>query len=283
MIFWVASYPKSGNTWLRTLLCSYYFSSDGFFSQKLLEKIRQFPEKKYFRSFNYNSNVVTDTSKFWIKAQELINSDNKLKFFKTHNILGTINKNKFTNKENTLGGIYIVRDPRNVITSIQNHYEFSKEEALEFVLNEKKYIHDFNLKNDFGDFQLISSWERNYQSWIKQNIFPVKAIKYEDLEKNTFEIFRDIIEFIENITGENRPFDTKKAKNAIGSTSFEKMKNLENTTGFVEAVESKKNSKKIPFFYLGPKNDWKNIFDYNYQKKLNSIFETNLKELNYFK
>ena len=45
MIFWVASYPKSGNTWLRALLASYYYSKDGTFDQKLLKKIEQFPQK----------------------------------------------------------------------------------------------------------------------------------------------------------------------------------------------------------------------------------------------
>ena len=122
MIFWIASYPKSGNTWLRALLSSYFYSKDGIFKQILLENIAQFPEKKHFDCFAYDPKIVTDTSKYWIKAQEKINSDNKLKFFKTHNILGSINNNNFTNKKNTIGGIYIVRDPRNVLTSIQNHY-----------------------------------------------------------------------------------------------------------------------------------------------------------------
>ena len=54
MIFWVASYPKSGNTWLRALLASYYFSNDGTFDQKLLKKIEQFPQKKnFFSNFDY--------------------------------------------------------------------------------------------------------------------------------------------------------------------------------------------------------------------------------------
>ena len=48
MIFWIASYPKSGNTWLRALLSAYYFTNDGFFlNDKLLENIGQFPKKKY--------------------------------------------------------------------------------------------------------------------------------------------------------------------------------------------------------------------------------------------
>ena len=155
MIFWIASYPKSGNTWLRALLSSYFYSEDGIFDQKLLENIDQFPEKKYFKSFKYDPKVITDTSKFWIKAQELINKDNKLKFLKTHNILGAIDNNKFTNKKNTLGAIYIVRDPRNIITSLQNHYELDKDEALKFILNEKNIFMIFVHKAIIVIFNLL--------------------------------------------------------------------------------------------------------------------------------
>ena len=82
MIFWIASYPKSGNTWLRALLSSYYYSDDGFFNQNLLEKIGQFPEKRHFNYFNYNPKIVTDTSRFWVEAQNKINEDKKIKFLK---------------------------------------------------------------------------------------------------------------------------------------------------------------------------------------------------------
>jgi hypothetical protein len=281
MIFWIASYPKSGNTWLRALLSSYYFSEDGTFNQKYLKMIDQFPQKSYFKSFNYNPKIVSDTSQFWIKAQEKINENNKLNFFKTHNILGSINKTNFTNKKNTLAAIYIVRDPRNIITSIQNHYELSKDEALKFMLNEKKFIYNYNTKDDFSDFQFISSWEKNYNSWINQKIFPVKIVKYEDLVSKTFDTFRDIVKFIQNNTGIKKNFNHLRAQNSVKSTNFNNMKNIEKNIGFQESVLSKNDSKKIPFFHLGPKNDWKNIFDQNYQKKLNSIFGTNLKELNY--
>ena len=281
MIFWIASYPKSGNTWLRALLSSYYYSDDGFFNQRLLDNIDQFPEKTYFSDFNYDPKNIIDTSKFWIKAQEKINRDNKLKFLKTHNILGEINKFSFTDKKNSIGGLYIVRDPRNVITSIQNHFELNKDDALNFMLDDKKFIYDFRKKNDFGDFQFISSWEKNYQSWITQKNIPIKLIKYEDLNNSTYEIFKEIINFIEKTLGTYRKLNISKIKNSIYSTSFEKMKNIENKDGFNESVLSKSDPKKIPFFHLGPKNDWKTIFDQNYQKKLNLTFNKNLKELNY--
>ena len=281
MIFWIASYPKSGNTWLRALLSSYYYSDDGFFNQKLLEKIGQFPEKIHFTNFNYNPKIVTDTSRFWIKAQEKINEDKKVRFFKTHNILGAINGNKFTNVKTTIGGIYVIRDPRNVITSIQNHYELSKDDALKFMLSEKKFIHDYHSKDDYSDFQFISSWEKNYQSWIKQNSFPLKIIKYEDLNNKTFEIFKKIIEFINGITGNKKEFNEVKAKNSIKSTTFDKMKDIEKKQGFLESILSKNDSKKIPFFHLGPENNWRKILDNSTKYKLTNIFKKNLKELSY--
>ncbi len=61
------------------------------------------------------------------------------------------------------------------------------------------------------------------------------------------------------------------------------MKNLEKNHGFFESILSKNENKKIPFFHLGPRNDWRSIFDKNYQEKLKSIFENNLNELNYSK
>ncbi len=281
MIFWIASYPKSGNTWLRSLLSAYYYSDNGIFDQTLLMRIGQFPERKYFTDFEYDSTVVADTSKFWIKAQEKINIDKKLRFFKTHNVLGAINGNKFTNLKNTIGCIYIVRDPRNVITSLKNHYEITNDEALNFMVNEKKFIYDYHKKNDYGDFQFISSWEKNYKSWIDQNFLKVKLIKYENLYDNTFNVFQDLIQFIEKITKNKNHFDKIKAKNAIESSSFEKLKNIEKTQGFSESILSKSVSKKIPFFYLGPKNNWKKILNKEHQNKLNTIFNKNLKELKY--
>ena len=281
MIFWIASYPKSGNTWLRSLLSAYYYSSDGNFNQKLLKNISQFPQKHHFANFDYNPKIVTDTSRFWIKAQNEINRDSKLKFFKTHNILGAINNNNFTNKENSIGGIYLVRDPRNIITSLQNHFELNKDEALKFMLSEKKYLYDYYQTNDFSDFQFISSWEKNYKSWTKQDIFPIKVIKYEELMNNTFETFKEIILFIEKIKKIKKIFIESKAKNSIQSTSFNKMKKIEQSKGFKESVLSKNHSKKIPFFHLGPKNDWKKIFNEDFIKNVTLKFKPLLKELNY--
>ena len=282
MIFWIASYPKSGNTWIRSLLCSYYYTNDGVFTDDtLLKNIGQFPEKKYFEKFNYNSSVPGDTARFWIKAQELINQDKKLRFFKTHNFLGMINNTQFTNEKYTLAAIYILRDPRNIITSLKYHFEMSYEESLKFMLNERKFTYDYFKKNDYGDFQFLSSWEKNYQTWINNKIFPTLVIKYEDLISNTYDEFKKIIKFIDNLINKKNEFDKKKVLNSLSSTSFSNLKKIENIKGFSESLNSKTNNKKIPFFHLGPENNWENKLDKDFKIKVNEVFKKNLEELRY--
>tara|TARA_Y100001970_G_scaffold153026_1_gene187447 strand:- start:6146 stop:7000 length:855 start_codon:yes stop_codon:yes gene_type:complete len=283
MIFWIASYPKNGNTWLRSVLSAYYFTEDGnFTNDKILKSIPQFPEKKYFANFSYDKSIPTSTSKFWIKAQEIINKEKKIKFFKTHNVYGSLNNNEFSNKYNSIGAVYIIRDPRNVITSIMNHFEMKKEEALNFMINEKKFTYDFFKKNDYSDFQFISSWEKNYKSWINNNDFPVKLIKYEDLINQTFNVVKELINFINKTCQLNFNFNKLKAQKAINSTSFEKLKKIEKNYGFSESIKSKKqDNNKVPFFHLGPKNNWQKIFDSSFTDKLNEIFKESLQELHY--
>ena len=281
MIIWIASYPKSGNTWLRSLISSYYFSKKGFFDQNNLKLVDQFPEKKYLKDFKYKKEIPGETAKYWIEAQNKINSEKKIRFFKTHNFLGSFNNHEFTNRANTLGAIYIVRDPRNVITSLKNHYDMNYEDALNFIKSDRKFIYDFTKKDDYSDVQIISSWEKNYQSWKNNKIFPIKFIRYEDLDNETFKVFKSVIEFISIISTDRKSFNREKAINSINSTSFETLKSLEKTRGFSESVLSNKTKKKIPFFYLGPKNNWKKILDKDIKVNLEKNFRQSLKDINY--
>ncbi|MDA9696630.1 sulfotransferase domain-containing protein [Candidatus Pelagibacter sp.] len=283
MIFWIASYPKSGNTWLRALISSYYYTNDGEFRENIIKKIGQFPEKRFFTEFKYDPKIVTDTTRFWIKAQQKINEDNQLRFFKTHNVFGKLNNYDFTDSKNSVGCIYVIRDPRNVITSIKNHYELNDDQALKWMMNEKNYIYDVsNLEKDgYSDFQFISSWSTNYKSWKLQKKIPLKIIKYEDLLSKTYSVFKDVIQFINKITEKENKIDNTKIKNAVNSTLFDKLKNYEIKNGFSEAIQSKKKNEKIPFFFLGPKNDWKKILDQNLQIKISSAFKDDFSELGY--
>ena len=283
MIVWLASYPKSGNTWIRALLASYYYSEKGEFEFKLLNKIYGFPARRFFRDYKDSLNSVDDTVKYWIKAQEKINIDKKLRFFKTHNSFGALNNNHFTDSKNSIGAIYIIRDPRNVITSLKNHYELSDDQALKWMINKKNYIYEVDNfeKYGYGNFQFISSWSMNYKSWKVQNKIPIKIVRYEDLLSETYVIFKDIIKFINKTTFNNEKINIDKLKNSVSSTFFDKLKDDEDKNGFLEAVVSKKNKTKIPFFYLGPKNDWKKILTKKLQNEISDVFKNEFNELGY--
>ena len=157
------------------------------------------------------------------------------------------------------------------------------ETSIKWMTNSKNYIYDItNVKKDgYSDFQFISSWNMNYKSWRVQKKIPIKIIQYEDLLKETFVVFKDIIEFINKTLNIKEEVNRDKLKNSVNSTSFNKLKSDEKKNGFVEAVPSKKNEKKIPFFNLGPDNDWRKILDKDQQSNLTKIFKEDLIELGY--
>ena len=76
MIIWIASYPKSGNTWVRSFLTN-YFSNDNDFSFKQLNKIKKFPNKDLFNELNIDYSNFNNVPSSWILMQEYINIKNE--------------------------------------------------------------------------------------------------------------------------------------------------------------------------------------------------------------
>ena len=278
MIIWIASYPKSGNTYLRSFLASYYFSKKGKFDFKLLMNILQFPSirfsQKDFLSFN-------DAANNWISNQKFFFSKNKLFFLKTHNSLNKFNNFEFTTANETLGAIYIVRDPRNVITSMCNHYSFTLEHALEKMLDKNASLSEKASNGDCSNFTFLGSWSEHYKSWKNNKKFRVLFIRYEDLKDNKELIFKKIINFIEELKGKEKDeFNENKFYNSINSTNFVNLKNKENNEGFEESsINSVK--KKVNFFNMGFKNDWRKLLSKEIVEKISLQFENELKEIGY--
>ena len=285
MIIWIASYPKSGNTWIRSLLSSYLFSKDGKFSFKLLKNIEQFSSKDFLSDKLKSSHHQDTISKNWIPSQKIINRDKKIHILKTHNALCSINGNNFTDSFNTTAVIYIVRDPRNLITALSHHYELSLDEAFSFLTNKRKIIFPVNIENyeknikESEDFNFLGDWSTHYQSWKNINFCPIKIIKYEDCLIDAQKVFVSTLNFLSKFL--KFEFDKKKINSSLTSTSFKNLSQMENKEGFYESATASKTMKKIKFFNLGKKNNWKSLLDKKIVKKIESRFKNEMSELGY--
>ena len=153
-------------------------------------------------------------------------------FFKTHSSLNKIKKNYFTDKSVSLGCIYVVRDPRNVITSYKNFENFGYQKMLKIMMDENSFLHSSKTtqrKLKIKGMEIISSWGQNYNSWVNNNLgIPICLVKYEDLIKNTLAELQKIFEFIKKLNSEKKTsFDLDRGKTTVLETGFNNLKKLE--------------------------------------------------------
>ena len=279
MIIWISSYPKSGNTWVRALLSSYFYSKDGNFHFDLLEHIKEFPKHSdYLNEISVSRNIA-EIAKEWIPAQRKLNlkHNNSTFFLKTHSTICNVEGSHFIDKENSLGAIYVVRDPRNVILSLSNHFDLSIEKSLEMICNKKQIITNPTKKNRYIGFTVLSDWQNHYRTWKNCKLVEVKIVKYEDLILSPKNTFISILNFINKFMQVD--IDEDRIKNVLMSTEFSKLQQSENKYGFKESSNMSGFNKK--FFNLGPKNDWRHILDDRNRNKIEKCFQVEMKELGY--
>ena len=283
MFVWLTSYPKSGNTLVRSLLASYFFSKDGICNFDLIKNIKQFPNIALFERLGVDIKNQKEVFKNYIKVQESINKKNEVQFLKTHSYLFNIEGNDFTNLNNSLGVIYIVRDPRNVVTSFANFMSISPMDAADHLIHTTQ-IGGNPLDKDLSSRSIVytGTWNGNFNSWkLFKSSGKYLLIKYEDLIIDKEATLKKILKFIHRLKKADFVVDQIKIKNIIESTSFEKMQDLEKKTNFNESKTNNKTGEKKPFFYLGQKNNWKKLLDLEVIKKIENAFEKEMKELEY--
>ena len=270
MIIWLASYPKSGNTWLRSFLVNYLNKHTSNFEFSLLEQINKFPNVELFDQLNVNFNKFSEIIKNWINMQEFINLKNEFTYLKTHNAMCTINNYPFTNKQNTIGFIYLVRDPRDVILSYSHHLKKSIEYTFDIMKQNsfERFPHQGNPTHQV----MMGSWAENYKSWKNFSLVKKIIIKYEDLILSPYETFFKIINYLNKIN--DLPIYEKMIKKSIDNTSFKNLQNLEKKFGFKEKKDG-------VFFRKGKSGDWKNELDKKIAFQIEQAFEEEMKELNY--
>ena len=266
MIIWIASYPKSGNTWVRLFLKSYYKNLNKDFISHTFPKIQDLLDL----SIDYRNFI--EIVKNWETIQDKLNLDKKLKFLKTHNALCTINGSKFTSKKNTIGAIYLVRDPRDVLVSYSAHLGQTYNQVLKGMIDPNNgELADY--KNEEWRRSIMGKWSDHYNSWKSYNYGNILTIKYEDLSKNPFKEFSKIINYLNKV--DNIEVNRNLILKSIDETSFEKLKKEEEIFGFEEATNHTK------FFRKGKVGDWKNNVDKSLIYQIEKIFNKEMKELGY--
>ena len=195
MILWLASYPKSGNTLLRSFLSTYFFSKDGNFNFDLLRNIKQYPNNKLFAELGVDISNRHEIAKNHLNAQKLINQNKKsFQFWKTHSSFVKMDGYSFTDLNNTLGVIYIVRDPRDVVISYAHHNNQTIKQTLKMI--NQNYILGAEIKDSIPVY--LGSWSYNYNSWkvfknINLNNIKDKKINIEKEWFNTIKIDKKVI------------------------------------------------------------------------------------------
>lgn len=290
-IFWISSYPKSGNTLVRAILCGMFFSEDGKISLENLDHISQFETTRrlnFIKEINkndfYKLNDLKILSKYWQKIQT--NQELQIKkgfgFLKTHSCLVSIKKNFFTSEDITKGYIYIIRDPRDVCISWAKFSNYSIDESIDFMCNPLSILKWQNTsktslmpKNIFP-LSLVSSWVEHVKSWTENNMRVAKLIiKYEDLITDKEKIILQIKDFFnESLNVKISHFDIK-LKNLLETTDFKNMQKMESSKGFKEAKSW------INFFREGRKEQWKEVLNKEQLLKIERSFAEYMKKFNY--
>ncbi len=291
-IFWVSSYPKSGNTLIRAILTGLFFSNDGKVSFDSMRNIALFETTKrlnFIKSVNkedfYNLGDLRTLSKYWQKIQ--INQELKIAngfgFLKTHSCLVSIKNNFFTTSDITKGYIYVIRDPRDLCISWAKHSNYSIDQSIEFLCNPLSVLKWINkskyslMPKNIFPLQFISSWGEHVKSWTENDInVPKLIIKYEDLITDKETIINNIIEFFYQSFGIKIKNLDIKLKNILETTSFNYMKNIEVQNGFDEAMPWSS------FFRQGKEKEWKQILNKEQQLKIEENFRNYMINYNYY-
>jgi hypothetical protein len=254
-IIWLASYPKSGNTWFRTFLTALLgnqdldinrMKTDGIFSSRVI--------------FEYetavNSALLLDKEIKNLMPQVFINLTNTVKreklFIKIHDAY-TYNSNglPIVPEQPTIGAVYFIRNPLDVAGSFANHSNISLDKSIKIINSAQGSLSnvltnsgELNINRQFK--QLMLSWSGHVLSWTTNVPFPVLVLRYEDMLANSLPTFSKAANFM----GLGK--DESAISEALEKCKFERLQEMEKQKGFNE-----KNKLSPVFFRQGKAESWK--------------------------
>jgi len=247
-ILWLASYPKSGNTWVRAFMANFIANKERPLN---INELRGYADGDmaswpYERVFGGDVFEVPfdDLYKQRGKAHRLLaQSRPGVLIVKTHNRMGLVQDVPIMTPDVTWGGVYVIRNPLDIIPSYADHYGCSIETAIMASLAEDHKLGRMKTRID----QYVGSWTSHVRSWMIVKGLHRHVMRYEDILDNPQKSFSTMISFLE------MPSDRNRIKKAAKFSSFKTLRSQEDKEGFTERSA---NSKR--FFRTGRAGGWEN-------------------------
>lgn len=274
-IVWLASYPKSGNTWVRLFLDAYFFGDIDI--NEILTSVADDRAGLYaLGDGSKTEDMPIDIQQLTrpmamlrlVKQAQMTNRGIPL-YVKTHTANMIANGVELIPAALTKGVVYIVRDPRDVLPSFAKHMGASMDDAVEWMND--KYRSLASRPGNVADF--LSSWHGNVSSFLNDDVRPVKLIRYEDLREDPVKYFTEILEF-SGVTPD--PF---KVRDAVKKVELSRVKKIEAEEGFKESSPHAKNQ----FFGEGKVGGWEDKLTPKQKFRIEKDFGRVMKRLGYLK
>ena len=246
-LIWLASYPKSGNTWVRAFLANYLFDTDGPAGFDAIERVSSgdVSGPSYQELSGHHPARLPPGVYPKVRYQHLSRialSGAPANFVKTHSAQGRIGQHWLIPADLTRQAIYIVRHPLDMLLSYADHWGITLKDAAFQIGADRNMI----AANDRTAPQFLGSWSAHVKGWSQARDFPVLTLRYEDMLADPEQAFTRVLHHI------GAPVDQAALADAIENTSFKKLSALEKQQGFSERGPQQKK-----FFRKGTAGQWR--------------------------
>jgi aryl sulfotransferase len=249
-ILWLASYPKSGNTWLRAFIANLRRGDDR------PADINDFgiPGASNRRLFDDGAGVEAsdltedETARYRPRVyRHLAESSADTVFLKIHDAYTLLPDDApLIPPDATAGAIYVVRNPLDVAVSLAHHSSQTVDRTIAIMaMKDYSFSADLPIRNLN---QLLLSWSEHVLSWVDRAPFPVHIVKYEDMHEQAIETFTEAARFC------GLPCDPDRVAMALRHSSFEQLRKQERERGFIERPAT-----ASAFFREGKAGGWKEV------------------------
>ena len=271
-ILWLASYTKSGNTWLRVFLYNLLSNATEANSVKGIKALNYSDSHSHLFQ-HVSDKPVADLTIAEIAAlrgdmhRSLAKGNKDSIFIKTHSCLCEQMGHDQITMDATSGAIYVMRNPLDVCISMAPHFHISVDEAIEWLTD-----YTFTAGGTETDVPyIIGGWSRHVESWTRPGASStLHILRYEDMTFRPGPTFKGLAKFL----GMKPPSDV--LKRAIRLSSFKTVQEQEIRDGFEENLSNGEN-----FFRVGKANQWKSILT---EDQIRRVVEGNydvMKQFNY--